>query len=47
VSPQLSHSTRLPHSLGPPVSWGLGASFLNEHRPGSTLLYVCWGPHIN
>jgi hypothetical protein len=35
------------NSLRPPVSWGLGASFLNEHRPGSPLLYVCWGPHIS
>jgi hypothetical protein len=35
------------NSLGPPVSWGLGASSLNEHRPGSLLLYVCWRPHIS
>jgi hypothetical protein len=35
------------NSLGPPVSWRLGASSLNEHRPGSPLLYVCWGPHIS
>jgi hypothetical protein len=20
---------------------------MNEHRPGSPLLYVCWGPHIS
>jgi hypothetical protein len=33
--------------LGPPVSWELGASSLNEHRPSSPLLYVCWGPHIS
>jgi hypothetical protein len=26
-----------------PVSWGLSASSLNEHRPGSPPLYVCWG----
>jgi hypothetical protein len=26
---------------------GLGASSLNEHRPGSPLLYVCWRPHIS
>jgi hypothetical protein len=25
----------------------LGASSLNEHRPSSPLLYVCWGPHIS
>jgi hypothetical protein len=38
-------STWLPTSPIPPdpVSWGLGASFLNEHRPGSPLLYVCQG----
>ena len=35
------------NSLGPPVSWRLGASSLSEHRPGSHLLYVCWGPHIS
>ena len=34
-------------SLGPSVSWGLGAPSLNEHRPGSPLLYVCWGPPIS
>jgi hypothetical protein len=34
------------NSLGPPVSWGLGISSLNEHRPGSPLLYVFWGLHI-
>ena len=41
------HPTWPLNSLGPPVSWGLGASSLNEHRPRSPLLYVCWGPHIN
>jgi hypothetical protein len=35
------------NSLGPPVSWGLGASSLNEHRLGSPLMSVCWGPHIS
>ena len=39
--------TWLLNSLGHPVSWGLGASSLNEHRPGSPLLYVCWGPQIS
>jgi hypothetical protein len=34
-------------SLGPPVSWGLGASSLNEPRSGSLLLYMCWGAHIS
>jgi hypothetical protein len=35
------------NSLGPPVSWQLGASSLNEHRPRSPLLYVCWRLHIS
>jgi hypothetical protein len=35
------------NSLGPPVSWGLGASSLNEHRPRSPLPFVCWGPHFS
>jgi hypothetical protein len=35
------------NSLGPPVSWGLGAASLNEHRPSSTLLYVYWEPRIS
>jgi hypothetical protein len=34
-------------SLWPPVPWGLGASSLNENRPRSSLLYVCWGSHIS
>ena len=42
-----SHPTWPLNTLGPPVSWGLGASSLNEHRSGSPLLYVCWGPHIS
>ena len=41
------HPTSPLNSLGPPFSWGLGASSLNEHRPGSPLQYVCWGPHIS
>jgi hypothetical protein len=41
------HPTWPLNSLGPPISWGLGASCLNEHRPGSPLLYVCWGPHTS
>jgi hypothetical protein len=41
------HPTRTLNSLGPPVSWGLGASSLTEPRPGSILLYMCWGPHIS
>ena len=39
--------TRPLNSLGPPVSWGLGASSLTEPRPSSPLLYMCWGPHIS
>jgi hypothetical protein len=41
------HPTWPQNSLGSPVSWGLDTSFLTEHRPGSPLLYVCWGPHIS
>jgi hypothetical protein len=44
--PQPHHTWPLNY-LGHPVTWGLGASSLNEHRPGSPLLYVCWGPHIS
>jgi hypothetical protein len=40
------HPTWPLNSLGPPVSWGLVISSLNEHRPGSPLLYVFWGPQI-
>ena len=40
------HPNRPLNSLGPPVSWGLGASSLTEPRPGNPLLYMCWGPHI-
>ena len=46
MSPPPHHTWPL-NSLGPPVSWRLGASSLNEHRPGSLLLYVCWEPHIS
>jgi hypothetical protein len=41
------HLTWPLNSVRPPVSWELGASSLNEHRPGSSLLYVCWQPHIS
>jgi hypothetical protein len=37
------HLTRLPCSLWSQVSQGLGASSLTEARPGSPLLYTCWG----
>jgi hypothetical protein len=40
------HPTWPLNSLGLPVSWGLGAASLNEHRPGISLLYVYWGLHI-
>jgi hypothetical protein len=43
----IPYSTWPLNSLGPPVSWGLGASSLNEQRPRSPLLYVCWRPHIS
>jgi hypothetical protein len=35
------------NTLGPPVSWGLVASSLNERRLRSPLLYLCWRPHIS
>ena len=43
-TPTHPHPTRPPHSLGPQVSQGLGASSLTEATPGSYLLYkcVCW-----
>jgi hypothetical protein len=41
------HPTWPLYSLEPPVSWGLGASSLNEHGPKCPLLYVCWEPHIS
>jgi hypothetical protein len=40
------YPTWLLNFLGPPFSWGLGASYLNEHRTESSLLYVYWGLHI-
>jgi hypothetical protein len=43
--PMLLHPTRVLNSLGPPVSWGLGASSLTEPRPCSPLLYMCWEPN--
>jgi len=42
-----THPTRSLNFLGPPVSWGLGASSLTEPRPGSPLLYMCWRPHLS
>jgi hypothetical protein len=41
------HLTRPVNSLGPPVSWGLGASSLTNPRCDSPLLYMCWEPHIS
>ena len=41
MSPLLPHQARPLHSLGPPVSQGLGASSPTEARPGSPLLYMC------
>ena len=43
-SPPYPHRAWPLNSLGTPVSWGLSASSLNEHRSGSPLLYVCWEP---
>jgi hypothetical protein len=43
----LPHSTWPLNSLVPPVSWGLGVPSVNEERPSSPLLYVCWGPQIS
>jgi hypothetical protein len=40
------HPSRPPHSLGPQVSLSLSLS-LTKSRPGSPLLYMCWGPHIS
>jgi hypothetical protein len=43
-----SHNTWCLTSMGPPGSWGLGESSLNEHRPG--ILYcmcVVLGGHIS
>jgi hypothetical protein len=47
INAPIPHPTWSSNSLGPPASWRLGGSSLNEHRPGSPLLYVCWGPHIS
>jgi hypothetical protein len=41
------HPTWPLNSPGSPVSWALGVSSLNEHRPSRPLLYMCWGPHIS
>ena len=48
IPPPHTHTHTWPlNSLGPPVAWGLSVSSLIEHRPGSPLLYMCWGPHIS
>lgn len=44
LNPTPLHPTRPPHSLGPQVFQGLGASSLAEARHGSLLLYMCQGP---
>jgi hypothetical protein len=41
------HPTMPSHSLGPQLSWGLGASSLTEARPGSPLLCMCPRPQIS
>jgi hypothetical protein len=45
--PPTPYPTKPLNCMGPPVSWGLGASSLTEPRPGSPLLYMCSGPHIS
>ena len=35
---------RPPPSLGPQVSQGFGTFSPTEARPGSPMLYICWGP---
>jgi hypothetical protein len=35
------------HTLGPTVSWRLGATSLTELRHSSPLLNMCWGLHIS
>jgi hypothetical protein len=37
------HPNRLPPFRGPQVSPGLGLFSLTASRPGSPLLYMCWG----
>ena len=41
------HPTWPLNSLGSPVSGGLSASSLDEHRSNNPLLYVCWRPHTS
>jgi hypothetical protein len=53
TQPHLHMDAPTPHTTSPldslvsPVSWGLSALSQNEPRPGSSLLYVCWEPHIS
>jgi hypothetical protein len=49
MSPQPHTSHTLPGLPipRPQVSQELGVSSLIEARPGSPLLYMCWGPHIS
>jgi hypothetical protein len=41
------HPTWSLNTLRPPVSWGLAASSLKEHRSCSLLLYMYWEPHMS
>ena len=43
----LPPSIRPSNSLGSQVFLGLCASSLTESKPGSHLLYMCWGPHTS
>ena len=45
--PSMLHLPKFPPFLGPQVFPGLGASYLTEARPVSSLLYMCQGPHSN
>ena len=44
--PTMPPFPRPAHSLGAQVSQEWGVYSLTEARPGSPLLYTCWGPHI-
>jgi hypothetical protein len=41
------HSTRSPHSLGPPVSWGLGIYHLWMNTDPDVLCCICFGGLIS
>lgn len=45
--PHPTHTNRTLNSLGPPVSWVLGAFSLTEPGPSSPLQYMCRELHIS